>query len=81
MNIVKKVSFDLSKNEILPTYSGTVYDRGQIDSILYMKSYRRISDEEWSNMYIKLDLYKMYEMPVAKDSIKNNWYHFKKISF
>lgn len=81
MNILKKVSFDLTRNEMHLVYSEKEYDRGQIDSILYMRSYRRISDEEWFNMYIKLDLYKMYEMPVAKDSVANNCYHCKRVAF
>lgn len=81
MNVLKKVSFDLSRNETILTYSESEYDRGQIDSVLYLRSYRRISDEEWSSIYIKLDLYKMYEMPVSKDSITNNRYHCKEVMF
>lgn len=81
MNTIKKsVCFNLDKNQINYTYSGDDYDRFQIDSILYQRGYTgKVSDQEWNNVYITLDIYKMYEMKIHKDSFHNNLYHAKKI--
>lgn len=76
----KSVSFNLS-NETFVTYSSQEYDRFQIDSVLYRKNYNRISEEEWRSIFINLDLYKLYEMRVHKDSLTNNSYSAKKINF
>lgn len=76
----KSVVFNLDKNEIKETYSGDEYLRFQIDSVLYRRGYSNlVSDEEWNNIYITLDLYKLYEMKVHKDSFHNNLYHAKKL--
>lgn len=77
--IMKQVSFNFDKNEIHETYSSEEYSRFPIDSILYRKSYCLVSDEEWNNVYITLDIYKLYEMKTHKDSIQNNLYHAKDI--
>lgn len=66
--------------KIFPTYSPDEYPRNCIDSILYQKSYNRISPEEWNTLWVKLDLYKIYEMVVHKDSLVNNKYHCKHIT-
>jgi hypothetical protein len=80
MKMVKSVIFNLDKNETQETYSGDEYLRFQIDSVLYRRGYSNlVSDEEWNNIYITLDLYKLYEMKVHKDSFHNNLYHAKKL--
>lgn len=66
--------------EIYLTYSSDEYPRNSIDSILYQKAYNRVSPDEWNSMWVKLDLYKIYEMVVHKDSLQNNKYHCKHIS-
>lgn len=76
----KNVSFNLN-DTIFTTYSPKDYDRFQIDSVLYRKNYNRISDDEWRTIFINLDLYKLYEMRVHKDSLNNNSYSAKKINF
>ncbi len=68
---MKSVSFNENNNKIYITYSSLDYDRFQIDSILYQKGYRRISNEDWINIFILLNKYKCNEMIVHKDSIKN----------
>lgn len=59
------------------TYSADEYSRHPIDSVLYRRSYNRVSDQEWNNIYVILDIYKLYEMNVHKDAFKNNQYHTK----
>lgn len=76
----KKVTFS-DNNEIYTTYSADEYLRFQIDSILYKKSYNRVSNDEWNTIFLNLDLYKLYEMPVHSDSIQNNSYNTKKVIF
>jgi hypothetical protein len=75
----KTVNFDLNQNVIYITYSRQEYDRSSIDHVLYRRAYRRISDEEMNAIYVNLDLYKLYEMPVHKSSFKNNLYHIKRL--
>jgi hypothetical protein len=76
---MKNVHFNLNKNIIYPTYSREEYDRSCIDHVLYRRAYRRISDAEMNAIYVNLDLYKLYEMPVHKSSFKNNSYHVKRL--
>lgn len=80
MKPVKKVTFN-NTAVIYKTYSPDEYCRHQIDSVLYRKMYNRISQEEWNNIYITLDIYKLYEMIVHKDSLKNNSYSLNKFDF
>ena len=76
----KSVIFNLDKNETHETYSSDDYLRYQIDSILYRRGYSNsVSDQEWDNVYITLDIYKLYEMKTHKDSFHNNLYHAKNI--
>lgn len=76
----KCVIFNLDQNETYETYSSDEYSRLQIDSILYRRGYSNlVSDEEWNNVHITLDLYKLYEMKTHKDSFHNNLYHAKNI--
>jgi hypothetical protein len=77
--MTKNVSFELDKNIIYLTYSREEYDRSSIDHVLYRRAYKRITDEEMKAIYVNLDLYKLYEMPVHKSSFKNNSYHIKKL--
>lgn len=68
---MKRVDFDLNKNEIFFVYSINEYDRYPIDSILYLKSYRKISDSEWKLALRKLNNYKLSDMNVHFESIRN----------
>lgn len=69
----KKIDFNLNNNIVYSTYSKDEYDRTcLIPSITF---------NELKNIYIQLDLYKLYHMPVHKNSIKNNQYHSRKIFF
>lgn len=72
----KKIVFN-NNIEIFTTYSSNEYDRSCIDHVLYRKAYQRISDKEMDNIYILLDIYKLYEMKVHKNSFSNNLYHTK----
>ena len=76
----KSVSFNLGNNRIITTYSPDEYQRHQIDSILYRRNYRRVSDEEWNRVHVLLDLYKIYEMIIHPDSVQNNMYN-RRITF
>lgn len=64
----KKVKFD---DNIITyvTYSSIEYDRYCIDSILYQRCYKRISDQEWQDMLNDLFHYKTYDMIVHVLSI------------
>jgi len=76
---MKNVRFNLDNNIVYITYSKDEYDRSSIDHVLYRRAYRRISDQEMNAIYVNLDLYKLYEMPVHKSSFKNNSYHIKRL--
>ena len=65
----KQVSFDLEQNTVHEMYSADEYDRYPIDSILYLKCYNRVSQQEWSEVMQELERYKFHEMLVHKDSI------------
>jgi hypothetical protein len=80
MKSIKKVSFN-SQINVIETYGPEEYDRHPIDSILYRKAYKRVSEQEWFNIGIVLDIYKLYEMSVHVDSLKNNSYTSKNIIF
>lgn len=69
--MTKHVNFDLNKNTIHYTYSKQEYDRFQIDSSLYLYSYKKISDIDWIKLKIDLYIYKKNEMLVHIDSIHN----------
>lgn len=77
----KSVDFNLNQNIVYITYSRDEYDRSSIDHVLYRRAYRRISDDEMQSIYVNLDLYKLYEMPVHKSSLHNNLYHVKKLNY
>lgn len=68
---MKRVYFDLDRNQTFEVYSITEYDRIPIDSCLYLRCYRKISDEDWRNVFIKLNYYKTNEMIVHEDSVCN----------
>lgn len=63
----KKVSFS-DNAKIYTTYSPSEYDRRMIDSTLYLKAYRRISDVEWIKILEDLNTYKKNEMQVHQNS-------------
>jgi len=71
---MKRVNFNMDIVMISETYSKNEYDRSQIESILYMKCYNRISHEEWMKERNDLNKFKYTEMIVHKKSIKNT--HF-----
>lgn len=77
---MKKVQFNETPI-VYSTYGSDQYNRMQIDSILYLKNYNRVSNEDWNKLIVILDLYKLYEMPVHPDSIQNNSYYIKKIIY
>jgi hypothetical protein len=74
---MKKVTFS-NNITIYVTYSPDEYDRLSIDHVLYRKAYNRVSNEEMMKIYITLDIYKLYEMTVNKDSLHNTCYQAKK---
>lgn len=79
--MTKQVSFNLNNNQIFTTHNKEDYDRSQIDHVLYRKAYNRISDKEIDTILINLDLYKLYEMPINKESLHNNTYSSKNFTF
>lgn len=66
----KKVTFN---DNIITytTYSSSEYDRFSIDSILYQRCHKRISDQEWNIMLQELFLYKTFEMTVHIVNVVN----------
>jgi len=77
--MTKNVQFNLNNNKTHTTYSQIDYDRTCIDHVLYRYAYKKLSSEDMNSIYVNLDLYKLYEMPVHKNSLKNNTYHIKKL--
>lgn len=73
---MKFVKFNDNITEYI-TYSNAEYDRSVIDHVLYRKAYKRISEDEYNNIFALLDIYKLYVMPVHNLSLKNNQYHTK----
>jgi hypothetical protein len=65
---MKQVTFNLEHNKIYKTY-GKEYDRIPIDSILYLRCYKRVSDEEWNNLLLNLNRFKMTEMTLHRNSL------------
>lgn len=61
--MLKKVRFNDTINIHL-TYSSSEYDRMSIDSILYRRNYKKVTDEEWEKMMEELLFYKNFEMIV-----------------
>lgn len=74
---VKFVKFN--SNTEYTTYSSSEYDRHSVEHVVFLKAHNKISDQEMNQIYILLDIYKLYEMKVHKDSFKNNMYHFFKL--
>ena len=66
---------------IYPTYSKDEYSREMIDHLLYRRGYKRVTDAEMNSVFVALDIYKLYQMPVHIDSIQNNHYHKRNIKF
>ena len=67
----KQVSFNLTKNIVHQTYSKKDYDRGQIDSTLYLYCYGRITQVQWIRVLWDLNEFKSKEMIVHIDSLHN----------
>ena len=72
---IKSVKFNLHRNTIHEMYSSDEYDRHQIDSLLYLKSYGRITRFEWFKALLEVNVYKLMEMPVHNDSVVNTKLH------
>jgi hypothetical protein len=72
---MKGVKFNLESNKIFTTYSIDEYDRLPIDSILYLKCYNKITDDEWNKVLVELNDYKTREMVVHNLSICNTKLH------
>lgn len=73
----KRVVINEFQNKMYVTYSGHEYDRLQIDSVLYLYGYKKISQQEWDSIFIELNDYKCTEMIVHKSSIQNLLIHKK----
>lgn len=69
------VRFDLSKNQTFDMYSNCEYNRYPIDSILYLRCYRKVSDTDWRTIMDNLNYYKTTEMIVHRDSVHNTRLH------
>ena len=72
---MKSVQFNLDNTIFYDTYSSEEYDRYPIDSILYLKCYNKVSDFDWINMLENLNLFKICEMIVHKNSLNNTRIH------
>ena len=77
---MKKVTFSDNNVTTYITYSKDVYDRHSINHVLYRLARKEITPNDINGMYVTLDLYKLYDMPVHRDSFKNNSYYVKKIN-
>ncbi len=72
---MKSVRFNLNENKICETYSTSEYDREPICSVLNLYKYNKIDLEEWKDIFIKLNLFKIREMIVHNNSICNTRLH------
>jgi hypothetical protein len=77
---MSRVTFNLDKNQTFTTYSHDEYSRDPIEHVLYRRNYKGMSDGEFYAIYVNLDLYKLYDMIVHKNSIKNTLLHVKKLN-
>ena len=57
------------------TYAPDEYDRCQIDSLVYRKSYQRVSHAEWILVMEEINYFKLNEMIVHKSSVHNTYLH------
>lgn len=71
---VKQVRFSETSIKYI-TYGSDEYDRHPIESTLYLRSYQRISDNEWKDIMEELNNYKMTEMIVHKDNVNRIHLH------
>ncbi len=72
---MKSVQFNLDNTIFYDAYSNEEYDRYPIDSILYLKCYNKVSDFDWIEMLENLNLFKICEMIVHKNSLNNTRIH------
>lgn len=71
----KSVCFSMEKNKIHYTYSRHDYDRFQIDSVVYLHAYNRLSWFDINEIYFELNQYKLKEMKVHEMSKSNTRIH------
>jgi hypothetical protein len=75
MSIISK-SVNFNENpKIYITYSSEEYSRFPIYYTKLKWQHRRIPPHLWKSIFIKLDLYKLYEMEVHEESKINTRYH------
>jgi hypothetical protein len=60
----KKLCFNTTINQTYETYSSDEYDRHGIDSVMYRKSFKKITDKQFLDIYKQLYFYKKHEMIV-----------------
>jgi hypothetical protein len=73
---MKSVTFDFSKNTLHETYHNDDYDRGAYMLTLWQRCRKEITDEQWRDMFVELNNYKMTEMTVHINSIDYTKIHY-----
>ena len=53
-------------------------NKTSLERLNYVLS-NKLFDSEFNDIYMTLDLYKLYQMPIHIDSLKYNSYHFFKL--
>jgi hypothetical protein len=72
---IKNVKFNLEKNTIHEVHSANEYNRNQIESIMYLKLFGKITLFEWTQVLNEINMYKLIEMQVHNDSVTNTRIH------
>ena len=72
---IKNVKFNLEKNTIHEVNSENEYNRNQIESIMYLKLFGKITLFEWTQVLNEINMYKLIEMQVHNDSVTNTRIH------
>ena len=69
--MMKNVRFDLNKNQEYSTYSLSEYDRVACNPL----NPQKMTAEEWNGVLNKLNKFKLTEMIVHHESLKNTRLH------
>ena len=56
-------------------YSHNEYDRHQIDSLMYLKSFGQITHYQWIKALVEVNIYKQIEMSVHINSVNNTKFY------